>query len=100
MEKHSDRIISRKIKLQGKTSLQIIQVYAPTSDHDDETVGMIYEELEKAMDKKVCSHQIVIGDFNAKIGATKINENMNCIGPFGTGKRNERGEKLLDFAGE
>ena len=34
-EKHSDRIFSCTIKLHGKTSLQIIQVYAPTCDHDD-----------------------------------------------------------------
>ena len=25
---------------------------------------------------------------------------MKCIGPFGTGNRNERGERLLDFAEE
>ena len=66
-EKHSDRIISCKIKLHGRTSLQIIQFYAPTCDHDNETVEQFYEELEKAMDKKVCSHHIVMGDFNAKI---------------------------------
>ena len=33
-EKHSDRSISCKIKLQGKTSVHIIQVYAPTRAHD------------------------------------------------------------------
>ena len=46
-EKHSDRIISCKIKLHGKISLQIIQVYAPTCDHDNETVELFYKELEK-----------------------------------------------------
>ena len=51
-EKQSDRIISCKIKLHGKTSLQIIQVYAPTCDQDNETVELFYEELEKAIDKK------------------------------------------------
>ena len=35
LEKHSDRIISCKIKLHGKKSLQIIQVYAPTCDHNN-----------------------------------------------------------------
>ena len=34
-EKHSARIIACKIKLHRRTSLRIIQVYAPTSDHDD-----------------------------------------------------------------
>ena len=97
-EKHSDRIISCKIKLHGKTSLQIIQVYAPTCDHDSETVELFYEELEKAIDKKACSHYIVMSDFNAKIGVRNTNDKMKCSGPFGTGNRNERGERLLDFA--
>ena len=99
-EKHSDRIISCKIKLHGKTSLQIIQVYAPTCDHDSETVELFYEELEKAIDRKACSHHIVMGDFNAKIGVRNTNDKMKCTGPFGTGNRNERGERLLDFAEE
>ena len=47
-EKHSDRIISCKIKLHGKTSPQIIQIYAPTCDHDNETLELFYEELEKS----------------------------------------------------
>ena len=99
-EKHSDRIISCKINLHGKTSLQIIQVYAPTCDHDSETVELFYEELEKAIDRKACSHHIVMGDFNAKIGVRNTNDKMKCTGPFGTGNRNERGERLLDFAEE
>ena len=99
-EKHSDRIISCKIKLHGKTSLQIIQVHAPTCDHDNETVKLFYEELEKAIDKKTCNHHIVMGDFNAKIGVRNTNDKMICTGPFGTGNRNERGERLLDFAEE
>ena len=98
-EKHSDKIISCKIKLHGKTSLQIIQVYAPTCDHDNETVELFYEELEKAIDK-ACSDHIVMGDFNAKIGVRNTNDKMKCTGPFGTGNRNERGERLLDFAEE
>ena len=49
-----------------------------------------YEEIEKSMDKKVCNHHIVKRDFNAKIGVRNINENMKCIGPFGTGDRNEK----------
>ena len=59
---------------------------------------MLYEELEKAMDMKTYSHHIVMADFNGKIGVR--NENMKCIGPFGTGNRNEIGERLLDFAEE
>ena len=41
-----------------------------------------------------------MGDFNANIGVRNIKDNMKCTGPFGTGNRNERGERLLDFAEE
>ena len=60
----------------------------------------LYEELEKAVDIKSCRHHIIMGDFNAKIGVRSINNNMKRIGPFGKGNRNERGERLLDFAEE
>ena len=48
IEKHADRIISCKIKHHGKTALQIIQVYTPTYDYDNEIVELFYEELEKS----------------------------------------------------
>ena len=99
-EKHPDRIISCKTKLHGKSSQRIIQVYAPTSDHDNETVELFYEKLEKAMDKKTCSYHLVMGDFNAKTEVRSINENMKCTGTFGTGNRNKRGERLLVSAEE
>ena len=77
-----------------------MQVYAPKSDHDDETVEMFYEELETAMDKKSCRHHILLGDFNAKIGVRNINNSMKCTRSFGTGNRNERAKRLLDFSAE
>ena len=52
------------------------------------------------MDKKSLSHHILTGDFNAKIGVRNIYDNKKCTGPFGTGNRKERREKLLDFAEE
>ena len=41
-----------------------------------------------------------MGDFNANIGVRNTNDKMKCTGPFGTGNRNEKGERLLDFAEE
>ena len=81
-EKHSHTIISCKIKRHRKTSLQIIQVHAPTCDHDSETIELFYEELEKAIDKKACSHHIVMGYFNAKIGVLNINDKLNAQDPL------------------
>ncbi|GFR96171.1 craniofacial development protein 2 [Elysia marginata] len=93
--KHSDRIISCKIKLQ-KESLQIIEIYAPTTDYDDTDIEIFYEELENSIDKK-CKYTVIIGDFNAKIGRKETDEENEWIGSSGIGKRNERGERLIDF---
>ena len=100
MKSNQTELSHAKLNYTEKTSLQIIQVDAPTCDDDNETVEMLYEELEKAMDKKACRHHIVTGDLNAKIGERNINDIMKCTGPFGTGNRNERWERLLDFAEE
>ena len=94
---HTDRIVSWKIKLKGKQTLQIIQVYAPTSSYEDEEVEMFYEEIEKATYRKQCKHRIIMGDFNAKIGKKGKGEFFQCTGPFGTGERNERVEMLINF---
>ena len=48
---HSDRIISCILNLKNET-LQIVQVYAPTTDYDDETIEKFYEDLEEAIDRK------------------------------------------------
>ncbi|XP_072375777.1 uncharacterized protein [Diabrotica undecimpunctata] len=37
-----------------------------------------------------------MGDFNAKMGK-KLEENENCIGEFGHGVRNERGDLLVNY---
>ncbi|KAK3784049.1 hypothetical protein RRG08_025243 [Elysia crispata] len=93
--KHSDRVISCKVKLQ-EGPLQIIQVYAPTTDYDDEEAEKFYEDLENAIEKK-CANTVIMGDFNAKIGVKDEDEENEWIGPFGIGTRNGRGEKLIDF---
>ena len=96
---HSDRIISCILNLKNET-IQIVQVYAPTTDYDDETIEQFYDDLEEAIDRKNNAHVIVMGDFNAKIGKKGKDENNNWIGNHGIGVRNERGERLLDFATE
>ena len=79
-ENHPDRIISCKIKLHGNKSLQIIQVYAPTGNHDNETVEMFYEKLEKNLNNKACSYHVVMREFNAKIGMR--NKTLNAQDPL------------------
>lgn len=73
-----------------------IQVYAPTSTADDQEVEQFYELVQEALIKgKNCSEIIVMGDFNAKVGAGHLG--FKSVGRYGLGEKNERGERLLEF---
>ncbi|GFO41248.1 craniofacial development protein 2 [Plakobranchus ocellatus] len=69
--------------------LNIIQVYAPTANSNDEDLDKFYNELDTA--KTQCKSQdplIIMGDFNAKVGTEKVDD---IVGKHGLGIRNERG---------
>ena len=91
----SDRVTSLTIKLSRRYTLQIIQVYAPTSSHSDEEVEEFYELVTQQLNKHNHHFKIVMGDFNAKIG--KKQQNETTIGIHGLGTRNERGSRLIEF---
>ena len=74
----------------------IIQVYAPTSDHDDDEVEQFYEDITKALEEHKASYTIVMGDFNAKVGEQQEGEE-SVLGKFGIGERNRRGETMIEF---
>lgn len=78
----SDRIIL--IQLQTTTTnFNVLQVYASTSEYDDEQVESFYNDLEQVL-ALTKSHKmtIVMGDFNVKIGEEK---QENIIGDHGLG---------------
>jgi len=91
----NDRIITAKLNTKPVT-LNIVQVYAPTSTSTDEGIDNFYNDLQSVIDKipkrEIC---IIMGDFNAKVGEGA--ESENGIDPFGLGERNERGEMLVSF---
>src|SRR6202012_424302 len=64
----SDRVIYICLKINSQYSVKVIQVYAPTSTHDDEEVETFYEDVEKALDENRSHYQYIVGDFNAKLG--------------------------------
>ncbi|GFN90825.1 craniofacial development protein 2-like protein [Plakobranchus ocellatus] len=84
------------VKIAGKpVDLNIIQVYAPTANSNDEDLDKFYNELDTA--KTQCESQdplIIMGDFNAKVGTEKVDD---IVGKHGLGIRNERGEKLIEW---
>ncbi|CAF3391752.1 unnamed protein product [Rotaria socialis] len=93
----NDRMIT--IRLHGKpTNLTIIQIYAPTTEAEESTIEDFYMELQQTLDDVPKKDAIlIIGDWNAKVGETAV---PGIAGKFGLGKRNEAGEKLIDFCQE
>ncbi|GFO22539.1 craniofacial development protein 2-like protein [Plakobranchus ocellatus] len=69
-----DRVLL--VKIAGKpVDLNIIQVYAPTANSDDEDLDKFYNNLDTA--KTQCKSQdplIIMGGFNAKVGTDKVDD--------------------------
>ena len=91
----SERMIIVRVSAEPK-NLLLCQVYAPTTADSDEEIENFYEEVENAINeiKKWDDIILLMGDFNAKIGKGKQDE---VVGPHGLGKRNDRGERLVEF---
>jgi len=91
----SDRVIL--VKLEAKPfNLNIVQVYTPTSDSTEEEIDDFYEHIESALQQcKSQENTIILGDFNAKVGEGR---QENVVGPHGLGTRNERGDRLVEWA--
>ena len=52
--------------LQSAINITIIQVYAPTSGHDDSEVDHFYQQLQETIDKTPKKDILVVqGDWNA-----------------------------------
>jgi hypothetical protein len=76
-------------------NLAIIQVYMPTSKANDEEVEEVYAGIEELMKHtKPQDNVIIMGDFNALVGEGRKGRE---VGNFGLGKRNARGERIMEF---
>ena len=92
----SNRIAYTVLEIKEKVKMQIIQVYAPTQSYEEEEAENFYEQVSTAMEECKTKYKIVMGDFNAKLGAKQV-ENEQKIGKFGLGIRNERQDMLYNF---
>ena len=78
----SDRVIM--IKLEAKPfNINVMQVYAPTQDHDGEETEKFYQEIQNGIkyaksDEVIC----ITGDLNAKVGDERY---QNIVGMHGLG---------------
>ena len=93
----SDRAASITVNINSRYSLQVIQMYAPTNSHEDWEVEERYEEISQAMDRNQNHYQVIIGDFNAKIGKRQQSDRTTTE-MHSLGKRNSRGEMMVQFA--
>lgn len=93
----SDRVVMITVKM-SQGLLNIVQVYAPTSDKTEEEVEHFYNEVQQALDStNNRDTTIIMGDFNSKIGKGEVED---IVGQYGLGQRNERGDRLVEFCQE
>ncbi|KAI8437727.1 hypothetical protein MSG28_011961 [Choristoneura fumiferana] len=93
----SERVAILNLKFEN-THLSIIQVYAPTAKASDAEIDKFYTTVNRAIEVAYKDY-ILMGDLNAKIGIPKKEEHI-VMKTHGYGDRNERGQRLIDFASE
>ncbi|XP_055388534.1 craniofacial development protein 2-like [Condylostylus longicornis] len=78
--KKSERIIMVNMKTKSGI-MNVIQIYAPTADSEDDVCEEFYADLEEvlALTKKDDT-TLIMGDFNAKVGKAKV---LDIVGVYG-----------------
>ena len=93
----NDRMIS--VHFQSKPfSITVIQVYAPTSNTEEDQVEWFYEDLQNLLELTPPKDVLFIRrDWNAKVGSQ---ETPGVTGKFDLGAQNEAGQRLTQFCQE
>ena len=84
------------VRFQGKPfNITVIQVYAPTHNHEEAEVEQFYEDLQYLLELTPKKDDLfIIGDWNANVG---IHEIPGVTGKFGHGVQNEAMHMLIKF---
>ena len=78
--------------------ISLVSVYAPTGVSEFSVKEAFYAQLQMVVDSCPKGDTlIVLGDFNATTG-TDRDGYQSCVGPHGSGSRDESSSMLLDFA--
>ena len=90
----SCRLISIRISARPH-NITVIQVYAPTSDHEDEEIEQFYEQLDSII-TKTPNKDILVGQ---AIKSPDLYQYwVGAVGRIGIGPTNDSGRRLLEFA--
>jgi len=92
---YNDRIIAIKLGAEP-INILMMKVYVPTSEHEDDEVEELYVAIEEILeeDGKGDTNTIITGDWNSIVGEESY---RNIVGPHDLGRRNHRGEMLINF---
>ena len=72
-------------------NITVIQVCAPTSDHEDEEVKRLYKQLDRIIAKTPKKDVLAVqGNWNAKVGPDAYQLWAGTVGRFGIGETNSR----------
>ena len=87
------------VRLQGKPfNITVIQVYATTSNAEEDEVEWFYEDLQDLLELTPPKDVLfIIENWNAKVGSQEIS---GVTGKFGLGVRNEAEQRLIEFGQE
>ena len=95
----NDRMARLEMKYTETQRMQIINVYGPTQvlvDRNPEIADVFWQQLDKL--RKSCGNlYYIMGDFNSKVGKPMHCNREVCLGPHSRGRRNENGQRLVDF---
>ncbi|CAF1081345.1 unnamed protein product [Adineta ricciae] len=93
----NSRIITARFNA-SPFKMTVMHVYAPTSTSSEEDIEAFYSDIDEVLSKTDKKDVIILtGDWNAKIGSDN-SDWKPVMGRYGYGDRNERGERLLEFA--
>jgi exonuclease III len=92
---YSDRIIAIKLEAEPMDIL-MMQMYMPTSEHEDAEVEELYDIIEEILeeDGKGDTNTIIMGDWDSVVGEESY---RNVVGSHGLGRKNHRGRTLINF---
>lgn len=96
----SDRVTSLRLHLDNDNFLNVISVYAPTMNNEEDIKDKFYEELTQTLVKIRPREQILLlGDFNARVG--RDHEAWpKVLGRHGIGNMNSNGQLLLSLCAQ